>query len=283
MIIGRSYAKINLCLDITGTAANGMHMVDMVMQSISLHDTITVEKAGTLSVTAENMTLPAQNTFTKAAGLFFEHTGIAQKARIHVLKRIPARAGLGGGSSNGAATLRMLDRLFHTGLDEATLLGMAKEIGSDAPFFLTGGCMRAADIGTRLSPVKNQCAMNFLLIKPADGVSTKAAYDLYDTLPQAAHSADSVIRALSAGNCAEYYNAAKNALTEAGGILCPEIPEILSDCKKKGADFALMTGSGSCVFAVFENKALFENAHTHFRSRYPFVAQATPTGSGMEF
>ncbi|MGI6152624.1 MAG: 4-(cytidine 5'-diphospho)-2-C-methyl-D-erythritol kinase [Christensenellaceae bacterium] len=283
MITGRSYAKINLCLDITGTAENGMHTVDMVMQTVSLYDEIFIEQAGAFSLTAENIELPKENTLSIAAALFFTLTGRAPHVHIHLVKHIPEKAGLGGGSSNGAAVLRMLDKLFDTQLDQSTLLDMAALIGSDAPFFLDGGCMRATGTGTVLSPVHNRCKLDYmLLIKPESGVSTKAAYELYDTLPPSKPCDKSTIYALESGKNDAYFRSAGNALQTAGSILCPEVQQIISECKKKGADLALMTGSGSCIFAVFGDNAALGASCTRFSSRYPFAVEVRPVDFGSE-
>jgi 4-diphosphocytidyl-2-C-methyl-D-erythritol kinase len=267
----QSYAKLNLALAITGVMEDGFHSVDMIMQEVSLHDTITLQPADTLFVDCGDVCAMRRNTAYKAAELFFGQTGLPGGVSIHIQKRIPARAGLGGGSSNAAAVLLALNKMFDAALPQNILAMLAAQAGSDVPFFLHGGCMRTQGRGEVLSPLPNNLDAQYLLVKPGAGVSTAQAYRLSDTLNPTHVEIGHVADSLSRGDAFAYFSSAGNALYPAAQQLCPPVSRASGDLKKAGADFAMMTGSGSCVFGVFTDPALLRQAEAALKSQYPFV------------
>ncbi len=267
----QSYAKLNLALAITGVGQSGFHSVDMIMQEVSLHDTITLQPADTIFVDCGDVCEMHRNTAYKAAQLFFAQTGLPGGVSIHIQKRIPAQGGLGGGSSNAAAVLLALDNMFETALPQNTLAVLAGQIGSDVPFFLHGGCMRAQGRGEALSSLPNNLDAQYLLVKPDAGVGTARAYQLSDALGPVHVEIDQVADALRQGDAAAYFSSTGNALYPAAQQLCPPVSRTVDDLKQAGADFAMMTGSGSCVFGIFTDPALLQQAETVLKSRYPFV------------
>ncbi len=160
--IARSYAKINLTLDVLGKRDNGYHDVEMIMQTVSLFDLIIVDKkAGGITVNTKLKYLPTNenNIDYKAAKLFFETTGISGGVRIIIHKNIPVAAGLAGGSGNGAAVLCALNLLFNAGLSVDKLCAMGAQLGADVPYCIVGSTQLATGIGeilTPLPPMKRQ-------------------------------------------------------------------------------------------------------------------------------
>lgn len=250
-----AYAKLNLALNITGTTENGYHTLDMIMQEISLCDFIDIKKADTVSIKASTY-LPRENTMSKACTLFFEYTGIKGGANINIKKNIPIGAGLGGGSSDGAAVLKALNELYNAQLSQEELIKIGLKIGADVPFFIKGGCMRARGIGEKLDTLENNLDCTYILAKPKKGVNTAKAYGVFDEIGGETSDIKKVTEAMKNGDIKEFSKYAKNSLTYAGTELCPEINEILT--LLGGADHVMMSGSGSCCFAVYENKKAAE-------------------------
>lgn len=278
----KAYAKLNLALDIVGRTASGMHALDMLMQSISLFDELTITKAERTRLFCAGMEADEQNTALRAARAFFEYTGIRGGVDITLEKHIPSQAGLGGGSSDAGAVLCALDLLYETKLKKEELIALGVNIGADVPFFIDGGCARARGVGEILAPVENNCGFSYLLVKPEGGVPTGPAFAKYHELPAEHADIDAAAHALCAGDVSGYFRSAGNALMPAGITICPQVGEIIAACKAYGADFAMMTGSGSCVFAVFMDRTAKDKAFAAFSRQYPFCAEAENTAAGYE-
>jgi 4-diphosphocytidyl-2-C-methyl-D-erythritol kinase len=179
-----------------------------------------------------------------------------------VVKRIPAEAGLGGGSADAAATLNALQELFGE-VDERTLVEIGAKVGADVPFCLKGGTQRAEGIGEVLTPVRGM-KLHLLIAKPAEGVSTKKLFSLL-RLPRVMPETTAALKAISEGNldalCPLLFNALEGPAIE----LVPEIGRIKRDMLALGAKAACMTGSGSAVFGVFADKATAEAAKAELK------------------
>lgn len=277
-----AYAKLNLSLAITGRRADGMHDLDMLMQNITLADELEIVPADKVSLQCDGVAADERNTAVQAARLFFRMTGIRGGARITLKKNIPAQAGLGGGSSDAGAVLNALNALYGAGLSEQQMIDAAVQIGADVPFFIRGGCMRARGIGELLTPAVNRCGFSYLLLKPQEGVPTGPAYAKYHECLGRAPDIDAVAGALETGNRNAFFQAAGNSLQPAGIALCPPVDTVLQACMEYGADFAMMTGSGSCVFAVFPNEEKEEKAFLAFSRRYPFCIKVHDTEKAYE-
>ena len=181
----KAYAKINLTLDVLGKLPNGYHSVRMVMQTISLHDTVSVslDSSGKTTLHCSLPYLPADRTnlACRAADAFYHATGIANPGTVISLeKQIPIAAGLAGGSADAAAVLRALDTLHGTALGDERLCAAGLSLGADVPYCLLGGTMLAEGIGERLSRLPNCPKAYVVLIKPPFSVSTAAAYAAMD-------------------------------------------------------------------------------------------------------
>lgn len=261
----RAYAKINLTLGVLYKRTDGYHALDSVMQTISLHDTVTVERAREIVVTSTGMMLPYDNTVRRAAERYRALTG--KSAQIRVVKRIPAEAGLGGGSADAAAALIGLQKIYDE-LDETSLFQIGASVGADVPFCMRGGTQRAEGIGDVLTPVRGM-KLHLLVVKPGEGVSTKALFSRLK-LPRAMPNTTACMRALTEGNLDALCPLLFNALEETAISLVPEIGRAKIALLNAGARAASMTGSGSAVFGVFGSKEEAEAALPALRE-FPFA------------
>ncbi len=178
MIETTAPAKINLTLRVLGKRADGFHEIETLIVPIGLEDRLTVEEAREWSFSCDDPTVPGdeRNLVVKAARLFFAETGIKPGGRVRLAKSIPHGAGLGGGSSDAAATLRMLDRFYGTDLPAETLMRLAAELGSDVPVFVAGRAAWCRGRGEIVEPADFSARLPVLLLKPAFGVPTPWAY-----------------------------------------------------------------------------------------------------------
>lgn len=257
MAVYRAYAKINWALNITGIRADGYHLLDMVMQRIGLHDDMTLEPAGEIHLTV-NGAVPEdmeRNLVTRAARALNDHAGTDHGARIALVKRIPARAGLGGGSADCAVTLRALNALWALHLTDAELCAIGAKLGADVPFCLTGGLARVTGIGERIAPVSGAPEIPLVLVTPGGGLSTAQVFGLWDRepFPPVRLDAPALAQAVTRRDFAAIDRLCANALTAPALRLMPEIGRIMDDLHHLGARAAFMTGSGSTVVGAFDD------------------------------
>ena len=275
-------AKVNLTLDILGKRPDGYHDLKMVMQTVSLYDTVTVtETAGeSVSVSVDRGDLPAgpDNIAWKAADVFFRRTGLPRRGlAIALHKRIPAQAGMAGGSADGAAVLRVLRRLYAPELPQAELEDMAAAVGSDVPFCVRGGTVLAEGRGERLQDLPPMPACWLALCKPAFGLSTPALFGRVRTaelkrrpdhgaMEQALRTGELTAVARQLANVFEEVLTAEEAR---------EIRAIQEMLLSRGALGAVMTGSGPTVFGLFAEQTRAEGAAAALRrpDRQVFVAR----------
>ena len=276
-------AKINWTLAIDGRRPDGYHEMDMLMQSISLSDTLTFQENDALLLCV-NGGLPGwdeKNLVCRAADLLRQETGCKRGAFIALDKRIPARAGLGGGSADGAAALRVLNRLWALKLSEERLLELGLSLGADFPFCMTGGLQRVRGIGERLTALSAGASPELILAMPDEGLSTGAVFQAFDAENVWSRAdTDAAQAALMRGDYAHLRHVAVNHLARPAMRLSPSIAQAIDDFYASGAAFAAMSGSGSCVFGVFENA---EAAFTALKARYPIIFRAQTRETGVEF
>jgi 4-diphosphocytidyl-2-C-methyl-D-erythritol kinase len=252
----RSYAKVNLTLDITGKRSDGYHDVSMIMQEISLYDTVTVEHSDEISVSCNIPYIPCdeRNLAHKAAVEFFNYTNKKGGAKIHLQKIVPSGAGLGGGSSNGAAVVNALDNLYHTNLSDRDKMNICEKLGSDVPFFIYGGTCLAegrGEILTKLSPIP-RCYI--LLAKPPFPISTKWVYQNYNQ--EEVTNRPDTAAAIKALENQDLLTLTENMSNVLETPVCKEYGKIeiyKKEMKRYGALTSIMTGSGSTVFGVFDS------------------------------
>lgn len=250
-------AKINLLLDVIRRLPNGYHSLFMVMQSVGLFDEITVEKAKAgISLECSEKSLPTdgKNLAYRAAELFYEESGIAPGARVTVRKNIPLQAGLAGGSADAAGVLLALDELYGRPLGADRLREAGFSLGADVPFCVSGGLMLSQDAGQVLSPLpKIKEEVYFVLAKPEAGVSTKEAYEAFDSAENVRHpDCASILHHFAGGRFFEALEHSGNVFEQF--IEVPERVEIKARMRSFGAAFCCMSGSGPTVFGVFREK-----------------------------
>lgn len=256
-IAAKSYAKINLSLDVLSSRPDGYHDVRMLMQTVSLYDTILLDKTTYgISVDTNRSYLPnnEKNIAYQAALLFFRHTGIHGGVRIHIDKNIPVAAGLAGGSGNGAAVLCGLNAMYDARLSNAELASIAVSLGADVPYCIHGGTCLAEGIGERLSPLPAMPDCFVLLVKPPINVSTAAIYEQIDSTPISIHpDTQRLIEALQTQNLHELSSHLCNVMESVTIQLHPVIGGIKEKMIHSGALGALMSGSGPTVFGLFDD------------------------------
>lgn len=277
MITEKAFAKINLTLSVGEKRKDGYHDIDSVMHSISLHDKITLEKSGEISLSVTKGSAPSgqENLMWKAAELFFAETGISGGVRMELEKHVPAQAGLGGGSSDAAAVLRGLNRLMKTGLSAEELSDMGKRIGADVPFCITGGCCRCRGIGEKLTKVPGWNGLPLVIVRPPVAVETGKAYAVLDRAEkQTENKTDACIRALEEKDRKKLAESLSNGFEKA---LFAEEP-VLEKTSRRLALFSrpvLMTGSGSAFFVIAESPADRKHLAEEIKKESPglFIAE----------
>lgn len=282
-------AKINLFLDIKGKESNGYHNLSSVMQSLDLFDYISIKidessECEEISVICDKLDIPQEtNIAYKAARLFLDTLGITGKIEININKNIPSKAGLGGGSSDAAAVLFGLNILFNTNLDIYSLSAMASELGSDVPFFLLGGTRVCSGTGTEIE----ECPQFpydawIVLVKPDFGYDTAGAYENYDIAgikPVSKCSIEEFSNLLESSVISEISTFLFNAFDSVNND--ENIQRIKNRLIELGSTGAIMTGSGSCVFGLFDDEEKAVSAWNSMKNEYGFSSINRPYSTGI--
>ncbi len=253
-------AKINWALNITGRRDDGYHRLDMLMQSIALADELTVAESDQMALTVNGETPPdaRDNLVVRAARALNRYTGLHYRADMALTKRIPARAGLGGGSADCAAALTALSDEWGLGLSGSEALrGIGLSLGADVPFCLTGGLARVSGIGEVIEPVPGAPEIPLVLVTPGGGLSTGAVFALWDKggWPEVELDTAALADAVCRKDLPAVDRLCANALTAPAVALMPEIGRLIGDMRALGAGAAFMTGSGSTVVGAFSDAA----------------------------
>lgn len=283
----KAYAKINLMLDITGKLENGYHTLYSVMQTVSLHDTVEVtrNKSGKITVECPFDGVPQgeENIAYKAAESFFDYCKISDRGvHIKIDKRIPHGAGLGGGSADAAAVINVLCSLYDIGLRNIELIKIAARVGADVPFCLFGGTALAQNIGDVLSPLPDLPECYIIIAKPQEQVKTELAYGAYDSVADRIRHFDrqSIISAVMSGNlnkiCIRCGNVFEQCIEVCDRVL------IKSVMRKYGAKATCMSGSGTAVFGIFEDKLSACGAYDELKKLTDDTFACKPVKYGCE-
>ena len=265
----KSYAKINWTLDVLFKREDGYHEIRTIYQTVSLHDRLRISQiTDAIEILCDDERVPVDETNLahKAAVLLRDAANVKTGARIEIEKRIPVAAGLGGGSSNAAATLLGLARLWRVELAECEMIKLAARLGSDVPFFLTGGTALGVGRGEEVYGICETECEDLLLVNPGFAVSTAAAYGRLSRLTTKDAARIIPFTLLAAKAIRELPLAASNDLEEAVSAAHPEIAEVKRRLLSLGARHALMSGSGATVFAVFDNSQMSERAQFEMRA-----------------
>lgn len=249
----RAAAKVNLSLEVLGKREDGYHELATVLQAVALSDQLTLEDAATVELKIPDGTLPAErgNLVWQAAELLREAAGTARGVRITLDKRVPIAAGLGGGSSDAAATLWGLNRLWGLRWSTERLSRLAVRLGMDVPFFLQGGRALATGRGERLEPLPSVKGLALVLANPNVPLSTREVYGrVPPTLRDDGARTRALIAALATGNSSRVAATLYNALESVVEPLCPEVASMKRALVEAGALGAVMSGSGPTVLGV---------------------------------
>lgn len=270
----KALAKINLGLDVLGRRENGYHDVRMVMQTIYLYDNVTLKKtkAPGIWLTTNLYYLPTddRNVAYKAAKMLMDEFKIEGGIKITLDKRIPVAAGMAGGSSNAAAVLVGMNRLFELGLSEQELLERGVKLGADVPYCIMRGTVLAEGIGEILTTLPPMPKCFILVAKPNISVSTKTVYERLDAHEIEDHpDIDGVLAGLKAGDLKKIAGAMGNVLERVTVKDYPIIEEIKNIMKEEGALGAMMSGSGPTVFGIFDDKAVAKRAQQKIKRLEP--------------
>ena len=268
----RSFAKINLTLDVTGVRENGYHDVKMIMQTVNLSDLIIVDKRRNgiyIKSNLEYIPTDERNIAYKAAQLFFEKSGISGGASILLKKSIPVAAGLAGGSGNGGAVLCALNKLYDFPFTEEEIIEMSVTLGADVPYSIMCATALAEGIGEELTRLPDCPKMTVLSVKPPINISTLETYKAYDALESHSHpDTDAMISAIASGDIRKIAENLSNTLEDVTAKNHPVISGIKEKMIKNGALNALMSGSGPTVFGIFEDEAQAKKSADSFYKQY---------------
>ena len=269
----RSFGKINICLNITKKREDGFHEIDSVMLPISLHDSLVVSKlvnANDNYVTVDDFSIGTftYNLATFAIEKLQGEYHFNDKFRILIHKVIPIQAGLGGGSSNAAFTMKAVNTMLKLGATDEKLIELATPLGCDIPFFIKCMPARVQGIGEILSPITVKNNYYVLIVKPEAGCSTREVYGLSDSMDLKTCDIDAVIKALEDGDDELLAQSISNALQEPAIKLVPAIQCIIDELHSFGLDIVQVTGSGSAVFAMSTNKSLLVKVLKKLEDKY---------------
>lgn len=253
----KAYAKINLTLDVIGKRNDGYHEIKTVMQTISLCDTLEVKPDDNITISTNKWYIPTdrRNLVYKACEHFFNFTGIKGGAKINLKKYIPVSAGLAGGSSDAAAVLRALNRIYKTGLTDDQLCRIGASFGADIPFCIRGGTALCEGIGERITPLRSLPKTNIVISVGGEGMSTPAMYAEIDKKTSLNKiDNDGMVNAVRLGDI----NGVSAKLGNVFENICAKKRPFIGIIKKKMLENralgAAMSGSGPSVFGIFPNR-----------------------------
>ena len=261
----QAFAKINLGLDVLGKREDGYHEVRMIMQTIRMYDQLdmrkSVEPGIHLTTNKKYIPVDENNLVWRAAKLMMDTCGIMEGVSIHLHKVIPVAAGMAGGSSDAAATLVGMNRLFHCGLSKEKLMELGVQIGADVPYCVLRGTALAEGIGEKLTVLPPMPDCWILIGKPGISVSTKYVYTTRDLNTDTVHpDIDGMKKALEDGNLYGITERMGNVLQDVTIPAYPEVERIKEQMKTLGAVNAMMSGSGPTVFGIFDNEEKAQEA-----------------------
>ena len=251
----KSFAKINLSLQIKGVRPDGYHELEMVNLPLSLHDVIEIDVSPryvNTYIVCDDLALMSMksNLCTKAVDAMRAHYGFKDNFMIHIHKEIPFAAGLGGGSSNAACVMLGLDKMLKLHAKKEDLVEIGKGLGADVPYFLDPHPAIVEGIGEKFTPIEVKKRYFCLLVKPEKGLFTKDVYAKCDEFPRQIIDTGLVLKGLKEGDDSLIASNRGNDLYRAAESLLPEIKTIVESLREDGFEIASMSGSGSCCYAL---------------------------------
>lgn len=282
----KAYAKINLLLDIVSTRKDGYHDLFMIMQSVNIYDTVSVEKRKgkkiTLSCNIDGIPLDEKNIAYKSALEFFKSQHIKNTGiHIDLIKRIPHAAGLAGGSADGAAVIIALNKIYNTNLTDKELCKIGVNVGADVPFCITGGTLLSQGIGEILTPVKPLKKCYIVLAKPQFSVNTAYAYKQYDECGKV-HTPDKLgmLYAIQSRDLEQICSKMENVFEQF--IEVPNRVYMKEIMRSNGAVGTCMSGSGPTVFGIFNEKEKADKCANEIKIYADDVCVCTPVNKGCK-
>lgn len=271
----KAYAKINIALDVVGKRDDGYHLLKMIMQTVDLYDILELEKCNSginLKCNKHYVPTDEKNLAYKAAKLFMETYSIKSGVNINIVKNIPVSAGMAGGSTDAAAVIKMMNKMFNINASDDELEQLALKIGADVPYCINGGTALCEGIGekiTKLQPFKDKI---LVLVKPPFGVSTKEVYKSFDLSRVVFHpKTDEIINAMNNDDLYFVANNMKNLLENVTLKKHKVISNIKNDMKEYGAISSMMSGSGPTVFAFFDDMLKAQKCYDEMKKRFKDV------------
>ena len=269
----RSFAKINISLNITKKREDGFHEIDSVMLPISLHDSLVISKLKNTNdnfVTVDDFSIGSfsYNLATFSIEKLQSAYHFNDKFRVLIHKVIPIQAGLGGGSSNAACTMKAVNSMLKLGASDEELIQLSKPLGCDIPFFIQCRPARVQGVGEVLTPISVKNSYFVLIVKPELGCSTKEVYALSDSMDLKTCNLDNVVKALEEGDDDLLLENMYNALQEPAIRMVPQIQTIIDELKDNGLKIVQVTGSGSAVFALSTDRALLKKVFKKLENKY---------------
>lgn len=269
----KSYAKINVSLRVVSKRSDGYHELDSLMLPIELHDSLiisTLKNSYDNFVTIDDFSngLIHYNLASSSIQALAKKYGFDTKFRVYIHKVIPMQAGLGGGSSNAAFTLKTVNQMLKLGATDEELMELAAPLGADIPFFIKCEPSRAKGIGEKLQPLEIKNNYHCLIVKPTTGCSTKEVFAIADKEPYKAVDIDTVVKALKEGDDDLLAESMGNSLEDAAMSLVPEIKQIKEALRNMGLKIVMMSGSGSAVFALSTDASLIKKAAKQLEDKY---------------
>lgn len=284
-----AHAKINLSLDIIGKKENGYHEVRMIMQELRLHDDVVVAKRtdGKIKLDGEidgikgSLEFNESNLCIKAAKLMQDKFEITDGFDIFLRKRIPIAAGLAGGSSDAAATMKAIREIEgrhpyrdenenpHQVISDGELCSLGATLGADIPFCIMGGTILSEGIGEILKPLEKMPVYPVILVKPDFSVSTRKVYEKYDSEKEISHpDTDRLLNLLNEKNFDTFFISTRNVLEDVTAKVHPEIREIEDLLYEKDALLSMMSGSGPTVYSLFDDDDIAFRALNAVKEKY---------------
>lgn len=264
-------AKINLTLEILGKRSDGYHLLRSIMQPIDLFDEMSLqtEKGEGIELELEGIKSPqnTKNLIYNSAERYLNKTGIAAKLKFKLSKRIPLQAGLGGGSSNAAAALIGLNRIFKS-LNTDELINLAAQIGADVPFFINCRTSVVEGIGEEITVLNSFPLLHFLIVKPSFGLSTKDVYTRWDDMSIKDNTSLDINETIEKYQNGEFL--LKNDLEKPAISLNKKISELINLLKQFGCESVSMTGSGTAIFALFSSQFEAKDVYEYLKDSAEF-------------
>ena len=269
----KSYAKINISLRVVSKRSDGYHELDSLMLPIELHDSIiisTLQNSYDNFVTVDDFSngLIHYNLASTGINALAKKYGFSTKFRVYIHKVIPMQAGLGGGSSNAAFTMKAVCQMLKLNPTDEELMELAAPFGADIPFFIKCKPSRARGIGEILEPIEIKNNYHCLIVKPTQGCSTKEVFAIADKKEYKPVDIDTVVKALKEGDDDLLAESIGNSLEDAAISLVPEIAQIKETLKSAGLKIVLMSGSGSTVFALSTDQSIIKKVVKQLEDKY---------------